>query len=208
MCTAAAGLDAGALGHALQGAVLVFDAHAARHAAVLGQGIFQQIADHAVAVEIIIGMGGQVIVHHLKRLRAVVVVRIDDRKGAVNEGLCSQHGMAGAPRLYAPLRHGKTCGQLFQLLESVLHIHRFRHAVTDGSFEGVLDLVLDDKDHGLKAGAAGIVEGVVHNDLSVGAHRVDLLHTAVAAAHAGCHDDQYRFVHLHFLLYLPGFPAL
>ena len=30
----------------------------------------------------------------------------------------------------------------------------------------------------------------------------------VAAAHAGCHDDQYRFVHLHFLLYLPGFPAL
>ena len=208
MCAAVAGLDAGALGHALQSAVLVFDAHAACHAAVLGQGVFQQVADHAVTVEIIIGVGGQVIIHHLKGLRAVVVVCIDDRKGAVNEGLCRQHGMAGAPRLYTAFRHGKTCGQLFQLLEGVLHVHCFRHAVADGCFEGVLDLVLDDKDHGLKAGAAGIVEGVVHNDLSVGAHRVDLLHTAVAAAHAGCHDDQYRFVHLHFLLYLPGFPAL
>jgi len=77
-----------------------------------------------------------------------------------------------------------------------------------GDADDVLDLVLDDKDHGLKAGAAGVVEGIVHNDLSVGAHRVDLLHAAVAAAHAGCHDDQYRFVHLHFLLYLPGVPAL
>ena len=208
MCAAVAGLDAGALGHALQGAVLVLDAHAACHAAVLGQGVLQQIADHAVAVEIIIGVGGQVIVHHLKRLRAVVVVRIDDRKGAVNQGLCSQHGMAGAPGLYTSLRHGKACGQLFQLLEGILHLHRFRHAVADGCLEGVLDLVLDDKDHGLKAGAAGVVKGIVHNDLSVGAHRVDLFHAAVTAAHAGSHDDQYRFIHLQFLLYLPGFPAL
>ena len=192
----------------MQGAVLVFDAHAACHAAVLGQGVFQQIADHAVAVELIIGVGGQVIVHHLKRLRAVVVVCIDDRKGAVNEGLCSQHGMAGAPRLHTALRDGKASGQLFQLLEGVFHVHYFSHAVADGSLEGVLDLVLDDKDHGLKAGAAGVVERIVHNDLSVGAHRVDLLHTAVAAAHASCHDDQYRFIHLYFLLYLPGSPAL
>ena len=80
--------------------------------------------------------------------------------------------------------------------------------LAEGGLEGVLDLVLDDKDHGLKAGAAGVVEGIVHNDLSVGAHRVDLLHAAVTAAHAGSHDDQYRFIHLQFLLYLPGFPAL
>ena len=192
----------------MQGAVLVFDAHAACHAAVFGQGVLQQVADHAVAVEIIIGVGGQVIVHHLKSLRAVVVVCVDDGKGAVDEGLCGQHGVAGAPRLYATLRDGKACGQLLQLLEGVLHIHRLSHAVADSCLEGILDLVLDNKDHGLKAGAAGIVKGVVHNDLSVGTHRVDLLHTAVTAAHAGRHDYQYRFIHLHFLLYLPGVPAL
>ena len=153
-------------------------------------------------------MGGQVIIHHTEGLRAVIIIGIDDRKRAVDEVLCSQNGVAGAPGLDTALRHGKTGGQLFQLLEGVLHVHCFRHAVADGSLEGVLDLVLDDKDHGLKAGAAGVVERIVHNDLSVGAHRVDLLHAAVAAAHAGCHDDQYRFIHLQFLLYLPGFPAL
>ena len=30
----------------------------------------------------------------------------------------------------------------------------------------------------------------------------------VMAAGMGSHDDQYRFIHLQFLLYLPGFPAL
>ena len=94
------------------------------------------------------------------------------------------------------------------LLESVFHVHGLGHTVADGGLEGILDLMLDDKDHCLEACAAGVVERIIHDDLSVGAHRVDLLHAAVTAAHAGSHDDQYRFIHLQFLLYLPGFPAL
>ena len=153
-------------------------------------------------------MGGQVIVHHPERLGAVVVIGVDHRKGAVDEVLGGQHGVAGAPGLDPAFRHGVACGQLFQLLESVLYLHGLGHPVPDGSLEGILDLVLDHKDHRFKAGPAGVVERIIHDDLSVGAHRVDLLHAAVTAAHAGSHDDQYRFIHLQFLLYLPGFPAL
>lgn len=96
MCAAVAGLDAGALGHALQGAVLVLDAHAACHAAVLGQGVLQQIADHAVAVEIIIGMGGQIVIHYLKSLHPIVIVGIDDSKRSINQILCGKDCMAGS----------------------------------------------------------------------------------------------------------------
>ena len=62
--------------------------------------------------------------------------------------------------------------------------------------------MLDNKDHRLKACAAGIVKGIIHDHLTVRPHRVDLLHTAVAAAHASRHDHQYRFVHIRFLPYL------
>ena len=144
-------------------------------------------------------MGGQVIVHHPEGLGAVVVVGVDDRERTVDEVLCCQHGVAGAPGLDAPLRDGKACGQFVQLLEGVFHVHSLGHAVADGGLERRLDLMLDDEDHRLKACAAGVVERIVHDDLAVRAHRVDLLHAAVAAAHAGRHDHQYRFVHIRFL---------
>ena len=194
------GFDAGALGHAVQGAVRVGHAHAASHAAVLRHCVAEQVAHHAVVVIAAVLVGGQVIVHHPERLGAVVVIGVDHRKGAVDEVLGGQHGVAGAPGLDPAFRHGVACGQLFQLLESVFHVHGLGHPVADGGLEGILDLVLDDKDHGLEACAAGVVERIIHDDLSVGAHRVDLLHAAVTAAHTCRHHDQYRFVHNKFLL--------
>ena len=194
------GLDAGALGHAVQGAVRVGHTHAAGHAAVLRHRVAEQVAHHAVVVIAAVLVGGQVIVHHLERLGAVVVIGVDHRKGAVDEVLGGQHGVAGAPGLDPAFRHGVACGQLFQLLESVFHVHGLGHTVADGGLEGILDLVLDHKDHGLKAGPACIVKGIIHDDLAVGAHRVDLLHAAVTAAHTCRHHDQYRFVHNKFLL--------
>ena len=194
------GLDAGALGHAVQGAVRVGHAHAAGHAAVFRHRVAEQVAHHAVVVIAAVLVGGQVIVHHLERLGAVVVIGVDHRKGAVNEVLGGQHGVAGAPGLDPAFRHGVACGQLFQLLESVFHVHGLGHTVADGGLEGLLDLMLDDKDHGLEACAAGVVERIIHDDLSVGAHRVDLLHAAVTAAHTCRHHDQYRFIHNKFLL--------
>ena len=194
------GLDAGALGDAVEGAVLVEGADAAGDAAVLGDGVPEQVAHHAVVVDLAVGVGGEVIVDDLERLRAVVVIGIDDGEGAVDEGLCGQHRVAGTPGLHAALGDGVALGQLIQLLEGVLHVHHPGHAVANGSFESRFDLVLDDEDDRLEACAAGVVERIIHDDLTVRPHRVDLLHAAVAAAHAGSHDHQDRFVHVYLLL--------
>ena len=195
--------NAGAFGHAVQGAVGFGHAYAAGHAAVLGDSVPEQIAYHAVVVIAAVLVGGQVIIHHPEGLRAVIIIGIDDRKGAVDEVLCSQNGVAGAPWLDTALRHGKACGQFVQLLEGVFHLHCLGHPLADGCFKGVLDLMLDDKDHRLKACAAGIVKGIVHDDLTIGAHRVDLLHAAVTAAHASRHDHQNGFIHNKSLLFVP-----
>ena len=53
--------------------------------------------------------------------------------------------------------------------------------------------MLDYEYHRFKSCAAGIIHGVVNDQLAVAAHGVDLLQTAVATAHTGSHDDQIRF---------------
>ena len=194
--------NAGAFGHTVQSAVGVGYAHAAGHAAVLGDSVPEQIAYHAVVVIAAVLVGGQVIIHHPEGLRAVIIIGIDDRKRAVDEVLCRQNGVAGAPGLDTALRNGKACGQLIQLLEGIFHVHGLGYTLADGCLESILDLMLDNKDHRLKACAAGIVKGIIHDHLTVRPHRVDLLHAAVAAAHASRHDHQYRFVHIRFLPYL------
>ena len=55
--------------------------------------------------------------------------------------------------------------------------------------------MLDDEHHRLKAGAAGVVNGIVDDELAVAAHGVHLLEAAVAAAHTRGHDHQNGFVH-------------
>ena len=191
--------NAGAFGHTVQGAVGFGHAYAAGHAAILGDSVPEQIAYHAVVVIAAVLVGGQVIIHHPEGLRAVIIIGIDDCKRAVDEVLCRQNGVAGAPGLDTALRHGKACGQLIQLLEGVFHVHGLGYTLADGCLESILDLMLDNKDHRLKACAAGIVKGIIHDHLTVRPHRVDLLHAAVAAAHASRHDHQYRFVHIRFL---------
>ena len=69
-------------------------------------------------------------------------------------------------------------------------------AIATDCGEAGRDLVLDDEDDRLEACTAGVVQGIIHDDLTAGTHRVDLLHAAVAAAHAGSHDHQDRFIHV------------
>ena len=93
--------------------------------------------------------------------------------------------MAGAQGLLAAFGQGAAFGQVLQLLVGVAHFHEFLGALANGLLERFFDLVLDDEHHGLEAGALGVVERVVHDDLAAGTHRVDLLEAAVTAAHTG-----------------------
>ena len=204
-------LDAGALGHADQVAVLIGHADAAADTAVGADRVAQQKAHHAPRIAVAVGVAAQVVVHQLKALRAVVVVGVDDRKRCAADGLLgSQDGMGSAPGLHAAIGHGKAFGQAVQLLVGIAHLKPgLQSAGTHGGLERLLDLVLDDKDDGLKSGAAGIVQAVVDDGLPAGTDRVDLLQPAVAAAHTGSHNDKNRFfAHGKNLLYTKSFRLL
>ena len=197
--------DAGALGHAGQPPRGVHLADAAAHAAVGADGVAQQKAHHRPGIARAVAVGAQEIIDEPEAFGAVVIVGVDDRKGRIADGLlCRQDRVGRAPGLDAALRHREAFGQFFKLLVGIAHVEPgAAGALPYRRLESVLDLVLDDKDHRLKPGAAGVVQAVIQNCLPRRSHRVDLLQAAVAAAHTGRHNDQDRFVCHNMLLPVP-----
>ena len=96
--------------------------------------------------------------------------------------------MAGAPGLDTALRDGITGRQVLHLLEGVTHLHMLCHPLAYRLPKGSFDLVLDDKDHRLKARPTGVVERVVNDKFPVWPHRIHLFQSTITAAHTGSHD--------------------
>ena len=149
----------------------------------------------AVLVFVAVLVGGEVVVDLPEGLGTVVVVGVDDREGPVDEAAGAEHRLPGAEGLGPPFGHGVGGGQVVQRLEGVFHLHQAGQPVPDHRAEIGLVLPADDEDDLLKAGAPGVVDGIVDDDLPARAHRVELLHAAVAAAHPGSQYDQYGFCH-------------
>ena len=164
--------------------------------AVLGNGIAKEIAHHCVFIAIGgIGIFAQVVVDGLECLGAVVIVGVDDGKGTVYYIAGGKGCVGGAPGLGAAFGHGVALGQVSELLIGVAHVYNLGKPVADGFLESILYLVLDDENNGFKSGTAGVVDGIVDYQLTVGPNGVDLLEAAVTAAHSRCHNYQYRLIH-------------
>ena len=143
-----------------------------------------------------IGGGRQSVVDHLEGCLAVVIIGVDDSEGGAIDGILgAEHRVSRTPGFDPALGNGEALRQCCKLLIGVADLHgSLLQALADGLHEVLLDGFLDNNDDGIKTGLMGIVNGIVQNGLPLAAHGVDLLQSAVTAAHAGCHDDEYRFL--------------
>ena len=186
-CCAVGGLfNAAGLQHAGQVVGVVHLADAAGDSAVVAQGVFQHKARHGQVAGLVGRVALQKVVQLDKSLFAVVVVGVDNGERLLDDALAGQHSLAGAPGLAAALGHGVPGGNVLQRLERVVDLNAqlgadFLDAVADGLFESVLDIVADDKDDFVKPGLDGVMNGIVHDDLAVGADGCQLLDAAAEA---------------------------
>ncbi len=172
--------------HAIQKAVLN-GANAAVHVPVVGEGVLQRIADHAVmGLAGFIRSGGQELGGLHKSVRTVKVIRIHYGKGFLHHVAGGTQGVGGAPGLFPAFRHGEAFRQVVQGLESVIHLNLAGKTAADLFLENIFKVTADNEYHFSETGPDGIINRVVKNYFPVGAHRVKLLETAVTAAHASC----------------------
>ncbi len=92
--------------------------------------------------------------------------------------------MACTPGFFPPLGRCISGWQVCNILIHVLDGDCIGKSISDRFFEFSLDILSDNKNHFAKSGPDGIVDGIIDYELPVRSHRVDLLQTAVTAAHS------------------------
>ena len=172
---------------------------------VLGEGVPEVVGDHAVERGkglsrpvgrplVVLGSGeegGGLLVG----VGAVEVVGVDDREGLAHDPAGGADGVGGSPGLAPALGGGEALREVVEALEGEGGFGFSLELGEDLGAEVVLEVLADDEDDLAEAGADGVVDGVVEDGLAVGAHGVELLEAAVAAAHAGGEDEEGGRVH-------------
>ena len=193
--TGSAGLYVFGFHHIRQEAPAIHLAQAPGDTAVFGQGVFQDEARHAESIVRVVL--AEEIMDGTVDAFAVVVIGIDDGKGTVDQLLGGQHRLTGTPGLGAALR--QLPGNVRQGLEAVAHLHallgadRF-NAVADDLPEVLFNVPADDKHDFIEARGDGIMNGIVHDDVSGAVNTGQLLDAAAKpTADTGCHNYESCF---------------
>ena len=134
-----------------------------------------------------------------KGVFSVIIIRVDDGKGLLNEALAGQDSLSRSPGLLPPFRQGDALRQIVQRLKGIPDLHtqlgadRF-DTVADDFPEVRFDLFADDKNDLTKTCPDGIVDGIIHDDLTMKANRLQLFDAgAISGTNAGGHHNKCLF---------------
>ncbi len=185
--------DAGVLDDVAQVSVGIDGAYATGDGAVFGQGVAEREADHGVGGHARgggRGGGTEKVGELVEAIGAVEVVGVKHGERSGELRASAPESVAGAPRFYA-LDGGMVAGgEGVERLEGVVDGEGAGVARADGGAKLGLEVAADDKEHAVKSGPAGVVDGVIEHGLARGADGIDLFEAAVAGAHAGGEDDE------------------
>ena len=131
---------------------------------------------------------------------SVIIIRVDYQEGAIHHPLDGENRLACPPGLCASRGHLISVGKIRKLLVRVFYRHQFLNPPSDNVFKIFLNISSNDKDYLVKSGLQCIMDGIVHDYLSLWPHRSQLLDTfSKPASYAGRHDHQ-RCFHLPLLI--------
>ena len=163
---------------------------AARHMPVFRQCVVEMIGNHRILIFVIITAGCQTIIDRLERRFSIVIIRVDHRKRSVDHLAAAENRMTGSPRFDASLRNLKSIRKTVIFLIHILHLHVLFHAVSDMFLKLFLNRFLDNKYDLFESSLDCVEDRKIDDQISFPIDRINLLQTAVPAAHTSRHDHQ------------------
>ena len=103
----------------------------------------------------------------------------------MNNVLTHEHGVVGSPGFHAAFGNLEALGQVIQRLEAEFAGHLTFILLQNLVAELVFKVASDNPHDFAESGLDGIVDGVIHDGFTIGAERIKLLQTAIAATHSG-----------------------
>src|ERR1700749_1959742 len=115
---------------------------------------------------------------------SIEVVGVDHREGLMNGIGCHQNGVCCAPWLRATRLQNVAGHELSNFLKDILDRDTSFIARSNHFFKRLFDFLADDEYDSVETGTASVINRVVHERLAVWSDGINLLQTAIAAAHA------------------------
>ena len=114
----------------------------------------------------------------LKALFSIVIVCIDHQERTVNQPLYHQNSLTGSPGFFAALRHKIALWKSVQLLIGINNRDLLGNAVSDNLLKILFQIFTDNKYDFVKSGLNGVMDRIIHNNLSIWPNRSQLLDSA------------------------------
>src|ERR1700722_1569230 len=118
-------------------------------------------------------------------IRAIEVISVDRSEGLVDCVRGQQDGLRGAPRLGAAGGDCEARRNVFERLKNIVNGNAFLKARPDNFSELLLDILANNENELAESRTESVEDGVVDDGFACGSDGVNLLQTAVAAAHSG-----------------------
>ena len=123
-------------------------------------------------------------------LFTVIVICVDNNKGCVHRTFAGQNCLTGSPGFGSSFRNREAFRKLVKFLINIFHRYILGNPVSDDFFKFFFYRVPDNKNHFVKTGFFGIVNGVINDDFPVVIHFGKLFNPrSEATADSGCHND-------------------
>ena len=130
----------------------------------------------------------------------VIIICINYHEWLVKNCLCSKDCLPCSPWFCTVCRFLKSFWKIIQGLECVCNFCNFLDPLTDHAAEFFFQVLADDKYNFIKTSFQCIMNGVIHNDLTIWSYWCKLFDSfSKATSDSGCHDYKCSFFHLKFL---------
>ena len=166
-------------------------ADTAGNGTIFAQGISEDEAGHTIMGFAIFGLSGnEELMDFFEAFFSIVVIGIDHGEGNVQGLAAGKDSLAGSPWFFAIFRAGEAFREVMHILKYIGNVCNLLHTVSDDRAEFVFDVFSDDKNDLVKTGFQGIMDGIIHDDLAIGANRSQLFDaSSKTAADTGCHNN-------------------
>ena len=130
---------------------------------------------------------------------SIVVICIDYSKWLGKNFLRCQYSVSCSPWLCTVCRFPEISRKIIDLLECISNFCDLFDTVADDSAELILNIFTDDKYNFVESCFQCIMDGIIHNDLTLRSYRCKLLDTFSKTTSDSCrHDYQCCLLHITF----------
>ena len=127
------------------------------------------------------------------RITSVIIIRIDNRKGFLNQIPCHPYRVTRAPWFLPGLRNNKPAWNHIQFLKNITHFYFLFPLLTDSLTKIRLNIMTNNKNNFAEPGFQSVIDGIIQKCSVFRSNRSNLFQSTKSASHTGSHNEQDWF---------------